>query len=347
MLVEGTNNIQKNSYGCNCCTCMPNGTAQNINYQTQVPQQQAPVQCSQAGAYAQPVQYSQQQIQNQPAYNQPPISNPQLAYNQQPVYYQQPPQYQQPQMQQNSGQTLQIPSNTSGVNIQIFNPSVTPPGAQAPTYNVNAPNYYPPNYYTGTIGANGNNNQGGCNCNCNGANGNGRENDLNNVNNSNNETKNNIETSNTEDNKKTEKKKIVELTDQYIMNLESYLNSQEKDIRLSAAKEVYARLEEDPSRKDDKALTALINKMLQDPDSEIRLIALGALDGRYCTGDDYTVNVLQKMQSINGGYSQDAVDAAEILLKMSARQVEKEVPVDPQRQKKTVKTEKKTEVKKD
>lgn len=285
----------------------------------------------------------------------------------QPVQYQQAAYAQQPQMQVNPPQSVQLPSNTSGVNIQIFNPSISAPGAPSPTYNVNAPNYYPPNYYTGTIRANdGNNNNSNCNCNCdcnnanktNGENGNQQNNGVNSTDNTNgqnnsgantNATDNNTNSTTTntnETNKKTENKKIVELTDQYIMNLENYLNSQDKDIRLNAAKEVYARLEEDPSRKDDKALTALINKMLQDPNSEVRMLALGALDGRYVQGDDFTVKLLQDMQSKPDGYGQDAIDAAEILLKMSGKQVEKEVEVDPSRQKKTVKTETKTETKK-
>jgi len=107
------------------------------------------------------------------------------------------------------------------------------------------------------------------------------------------------------------------LTDDYIRNLENYLNSQEKDIRLSAAKEVYSRLEEDTSRKDDKALTALINKMLQDPSEEIRVLAMAALQGRIVTGDDFTVNVLTRMQNDKAHYGMDAVDASKILLQRS------------------------------
>ncbi len=134
-------------------------------------------------------------------------------------------------------------------------------------------------------------------------------------------------TETSDDKKKTEKKKVVELTDTYIKNLENYLDSQEKDIRLNAAKEVYARLEEDESRKDDKALTALVNKMLQDPAEEIRLLALSALESRIVTGDDYTAGVLKQMQQSKDGYGQDAIDASKILLQMSGKQVEKEVPV--------------------
>ncbi len=255
-----------------------------------------------------------------------------------------------PQYQPAQNQNLQIPSTASGVNIQIFNPSVATPGAQAPTYNVNAP-CYPSGYYTGSIGAdgkmhpnNGNNNpHTGDNIN------NGTNNGTIGDNNNNTYTTNTNTTTNTtsttseksDDKKKTEKRKIVQLTDEYIKNLESYLNSQDKGVRLNAAKEVYARLEEDNSRHDDKALTALINKMLQDPAEEIRVIALSALDGRIVTGDDYTVNVLQKMQQNNDGYGQDAVDASNLLLKMSGKQVEKEFEVKDSPKKEETKESKK------
>lgn len=239
--------------------------------------------------------------------------------------------YPQYQPQTTQPQNLQIPATSAGVNIQIFNPSVTTPGSQAPTYNVNAP-CYPSSYYTGTVNSDGklvpnngvNNPHSGNNVN------NGTNNGTIGDNNNNTYTTNTTtssETIKTENQKKTEKRNIVELTDEYIMNLEKHLNSQEKAVRLNAAKEVYARLEEDESRHDDKALTALINKMLQDPCEEIRVIALSTLESRKCKGDDYTVNVLQQMQQNNNGYGQDAIDASNILLKMSGRQVEKEFEV--------------------
>lgn len=137
----------------------------------------------------------------------------------------------------------------------------------------------------------------------------------------------------TPEKKKTEKRKIVVLTDDYIKNLENYLNSQDKAIRLSAAKEVFARLEEDDSRKDDKALNALINKMLQDPSDDIRFLALTALDSRMVTGDDYTVGVLKKMQTSDKGFGQEAIDASNILLKMSTQTAEKEFEVDETKKK--------------
>ena len=104
------------------------------------------------------------------------------------------------------------------------------------------------------------------------------------------------------------------------------------------AKEVVARLQEDDSRKDDKALTALINKMLQDPSQQIRIMALSMLESRTVTGDDYTVGVLKNMQNSKDGYGQDALQATNILLKMSAPTVEKEFEVKDSPKKETTTT---------
>ena len=358
----------------------------------------------------------------------------------------QPPQYNPPYY---SPQVTTSPGAT-GVNIQIFNPSVTPPGAMAPTYNVNAPNYYPAgaypsNYYTTQMGQ--------CHC-CHGNNGINQANnpykpgglldpndknnpygadpqnpnnpyrpgsafdstnpnnpyrtdsgynpqdpkspnnpyraggpldpndqnnpyganpndpnnpyrpggpyDPNNKDNkygagglldpnnpispyynANSNTTNNI--SSTGD--KTEKKRVVLLNDDYIKNLENMLNSQDKSQRITAAKAVFERLDEDPSRKDDKALTALVNKMLQDPVQEVRLLALSALEGRICNGDDFTVAVLKNMQTNPQGQGFDAADASRILLDMSGQRVDKDVAVDPDKRTK-IKTEEKKEEKK-
>ena len=224
------------------------------------------------------------------------------------------PQYQQPQ-----NQNVQVP-NYSGVNIQIFNPSVTPPGATAPVYNVNAPNYgtnpvsgcYPSGYYTNSWG---------------------NPNAL-----SSNATNTTNTTTNKTEEKKTEKREIVQLTDDYIRNLENYLNSQDKEVRLMGAKEVVARLDEDHSRKDDKALNALINKMLQDPYTPVKILAMGALDSRIATGDAFTVALLKQMQNTQSGYGQDALQASNILLKMSGATIEKEFEVKDNK-KSTSKTE--------
>lgn len=234
-----------------------------------------------------------------------PVQQPSAAPASYIPYY--PQSYSQPLQPQN----VQVPATAAGVNIQIFNPSAGVPGAPAPTYNVNAP-CYPSGYYTSSLGQDGKmypntpvntsspaapNNAG------------------------------NTVNTNNKDDKKTEKRKIVELTDDYIRMLENYLNSQDEKVRMNAAKAVYDRLEEDESRRNDKALTALINKMLQDPSDEIRFLALTALEGRIVDGDDYTVNVLKRMQQSDSAYGHDAADANKILLQMAGRQVEKEFEV--------------------
>lgn len=307
--VQQQNIPQQVKYNCN----YNNSAAPTTQVQQPQQQAQAPVQ------YSYPQNYYVPQTQSQ-------VQQAQTVQNQ----YAAQPQAQQPQ-------NVQVPASMSGVNIQIFNPSVTPPGATPPTYNVNAP-CYPSNYYTNPMGAGAMNGAGQT-----GNGGNGSAIGANTGSEKNSETNKTSETE-TKDGKKTEKKKVVQLTDDYIRNLENYLNSQEKDIRLSAAKEVYSRLEEDPSRKDDKALTALINKMLQDPSEEIRVLAMAALQGRIVTGDDFTVGVLTRMQNDKAHYGMDAVDASKILLKMSGQQVEKEVPVT-ETSKKKEKTETKEETK--
>lgn len=185
-------------------------------------------------------------------------------------------------------QSVQIP-NHSGVNIQIYNPSVMTPGTNMT---------YPSNYYTTNYGPQGQPQQFAAPA----------------------------VPAETEK-KKTEKRDIIELTDTYIKNLENYLNSQDTEIRLMGSKEVLARLQEDENRKDDKALNALINKMLQDPSQKIRIIALAALNSRSATGDDLTVQILKDIQNKKTADGQDALQASEILLKMSGNTIKKEFEV--------------------
>ena len=261
------------------------------------------------------IQQAVPNIQYQTAPSQPAVQ--QQIYQPCQQYVQQPQNAQQPQ-----SQNVSVP-NYSGVNIQIFNPSVTPPGATAPVYNVNAPNYgtnpssgcYPAGYYTNNWGPN--------------------EKSL--------TSQSNTSTTTSSSDKKTEKREVVQLTDEYIKNLENYLNSQDKEIRMMGAKEVIARLDEDHKRKDDKALNALINKMLQDPYTPIRVLAMSALNSRVVTGDEFTVNLLQQMQNSTSGYGQDALQASEILLKMSGQKEEKEFEVKNTSQKSETKTENKSQ----
>lgn len=197
-------------------------------------------------------------------------------------------------------QTVQVP-NYSGVNIQIFNPTVATPGSTLPASNVNAGNYstnpsYPPNYYTQNLAKQP-------------------------------EAVTPAPVAEEPEKKKTEKRDVVKLTDDYIKNLEKYLNSQNKDVRLMGAKEVMARLQEDESRKDDPALNALVNKMLQDPYQPIKFMALAALEARVATGDDTSVGILQNIQHHKTAYGEDSLKASKILLKMSGVTAQKEFEV--------------------
>lgn len=118
----------------------------------------------------------------------------------------------------------------------------------------------------------------------------------------------------------TKKKRVQVLTDQYIKNLEQYLNSPSEELRKTAAQEVLKRLDEDRTRYNDAALNALINKMLLDPAChKVKATALTALETQLAQGNDNTVRILTDMaqndKSRNGA---DAATAASILLKMSS-----------------------------
>ena len=82
--------------------------------------------------------------------------------------------------------------------------------------------------------------------------------------------------------------------------------------------------------------------MLQDPSTPVRLLAMSALDSRIATGDDFTVQLLKQMQNSTAAYGQDALQATNILLKMSGQTVEKEFEVKDS-DKKENKTDKKAE----
>lgn len=198
-------------------------------------------------------------------------------------------------------QNVQVP-NYSGVNIQIFNPSVATPGAVAPPATVNAPNYstnpsYPANYYTQNLA------QPAA------------------------ATVPPVQAVKEADKKKTEKREIVQLTDNYIKTVEGYLNDQNKDIRLMGAKEVLARLQEDDTRKDDPAMNTLVNKMLQDPYQPVKFIALAALESRAATGNSTSVGILQNIQKQKTAYGEDSLKASNVLLKLSGNTTQKEFEV--------------------
>lgn len=234
--------------------------------------------------------------------------------------------------------------NYAGVNIQIYNPSVGVPNLNPTGCTPTAqgmPGYaYPPNYYTNQWGqqpVSQNLAQPAQNNGTIPSDNSAKSTETTGISEKADKTVINKETTNEKEtttvkeeaksDKKTEKRKVVELTDEYIKNLENYLNSQDAEVRMMGAKEVVARLQEDDSRKDDPALNALVNKMLQDPSQQVRFLALAMLDSRTATGDEFTVNVLKNMQNSPAGYGQDAMQAANILLKMSGKTVEKEFEV--------------------
>ena len=128
------------------------------------------------------------------------------------------------------------------------------------------------------------------------------------------------------------KTKVVSLTNEYIMSLENYLNNPNTDIRLMAAKEILTRLDEDKSRYDDAALNALINKMLQDPNKLVRIAAMSALSSELASGNDYTVELLTRIQQNPEADPEDVLEASQILLKRASSTEIKYTPVYNQQQ---------------
>lgn len=213
-------------------------------------------------------------------------------------------------------QTVQVP-NYSGVNIQIFNPTVAAPGASTPASTVNSTNYttnpsYPASYYMQNLTQQPQPQPQP------------------------NQTIQPVQSvlpvqyiqiPPTEKGSKTEVREIVELTDDYVKNVETYLNSQDKEIRLIGAKEVLDRLSEDPDRRNDEVLIALVNKMLKDPYQPIRFMAMGMLEARSISGNEETKAILNGIQQKKTQDGQDSLKASNVLLKMTATTSKKEFEV--------------------
>ena len=134
--------------------------------------------------------------------------------------------------------------------------------------------------------------------------------------------------------KNTKETKIVALTDEYIKSLENYLNNPNDEIRLMASKEVLKRLDEDKDRYNDAALNALLNKMMQDPSKLVRLASLSAFSSQLASGNDYTVKLLHNIQSNPNADKEDVLQAADILLKMSAGVEIKNMPIKEKKESK-------------
>lgn len=121
---------------------------------------------------------------------------------------------------------------------------------------------------------------------------------------------------------KANEKKVV-LTDDYIKSLENYLNNENPKVRMMGVKELMARFKEDKTRATDVALTALLNKALQDPSSTVKFMGLTVLDCGYAKGNEETIQLLQQIQTQKTELgSEDALLASEILLKNSGETVE-------------------------
>lgn len=230
----------------------------------------------------------------------------------------------QPAPQVNNGVTIPIDTQkgaaSNGVNIVIYNPSVNPNGANFNNTVNNGTGLsgqaYPSNYYTTkpaesyakAIAAGG--------------------------------LKDNEKT----EEKKTEekpKKDVVQLTDEYIKTLENYLRNPNPDIKLMGAKELMKRFREDESRKNDVALTNLLNLTLQSKYSNVKMVGMAILSNGWASGDDLTRQLLAKIQQSSGAYGLDALDAAEASLKSAGKTV-KIVDNNPDFSKEK-KTEKKAE----
>ena len=129
--------------------------------------------------------------------------------------------------------------------------------------------------------------------------------------------------------------KLVALTNEYIMSLENYLDNPNTEIRLMAAKDILTRFNEDRDRYDDAALNALLNKMLQDPAKLVRIAALSALSSDLASGNDYTIEILHRIQNDPNSDQQDVLEVAQILLNRSATKEVKYVQSNEQKQNNT------------
>ncbi len=202
-----------------------------------------------------------------------------------------------------------IPTNASGVTINIIGASVNPNGANI--YNNNAApvpnNAYDKSYYTMhpqihasqvptvPVGASS------------------------------------LNAANTKAEEKP-KKNIVLLTDDYIKTLENYIRNDNPEIKLMGAKELMQRFKEDESRKNDPALTALLNLLLQSKYSNVKMIGTAILENGWAQGDALTQQLLAQIQQSNTGYGLDALDAAQAALKTAGQTIKVDDPNPPKKE---------------
>lgn len=127
------------------------------------------------------------------------------------------------------------------------------------------------------------------------------------------------------------KKDIVLLTDDYVRTLENYIRNDNPEVKLMGAKELMKRFKEDESRKNDPALTALLNLLLQSKHSGVKMIGTGILENGWAQGDTLTQQLLAQMQQSDSGYGLDALDAAKAALKTAGQTIQVEDKNPPQK----------------
>ena len=183
---------------------------------------------------------------------------------------------------QTGGTTCEVPQGTNGLNIIINSPTVAAPNSN-PMINTNT------------------------NCMGNGTNG------------ADSSAKSSASaTASAGANTKSKKtKNVVALTDSYIKNLENYLRSPNKEMKLYAIKQVAERFQEDESRKTNSSLNALLNLALQAKEPETRFVALALLNNGMAGGNDVTAQILNNLQQSKIFNGIEADDAKKALLKMS------------------------------
>lgn len=193
-------------------------------------------------------------------------------------------------------------SAANGVNIIIYNPSVNPNGANINnTVNNTSPGQaYPQVYYTTQPG----------------------------------QTPQPLAAGGLKSEEKSDKKlpqkDIVQLTDEYVQTLENYLRNPNPDIKLQGAKELMKRFREDESRKNDIALTNLLNLTLQSKYSPVKMIGMTIISNGWASGDDFSKQLLAQIQGSKGSYGLDALDASEAALKSAGKTI-KVVDNDPKK----------------
>lgn len=99
----------------------------------------------------------------------------------------------------------------------------------------------------------------------------------------------------------TVKRRVTVLTDDLIKNLDQCLDSEDSNLRSSAANTIVKLFGEDPTRGDDKALNVLVNKMLLNPyDKSVRGHALDLINTNMATGDEDTKIILNSIMNDPG-----------------------------------------------